>query len=172
MHFCSKTWRQSVASVPTQLFNDKLARPAEHEVLLRFLIYLFLAISVRLIISTSTRQIFAKFSGLVELWLQMKSENISFRSLNGHNRFLGCIHIFGFRWHSTDGAAYRKRSTACQSLGASCSCARKSARGVAGRANVRLWLASSFFHLKYFWQFSIAIFVQICLFRSDNSSAC
>jgi len=61
------------------LFETNLARPAAAQeqpgglyVLLLFLIfhiYLFLAIHIRPIISTSTGPIFANFLRLVELWL-------------------------------------------------------------------------------------------------------
>jgi len=58
---------------------------------LRFLFIYFFTISVRPIISTSTRPIFTKLVGLVELRLQINDLKLVFRSLRGRcrgNRFL------------------------------------------------------------------------------------
>ena len=52
-------------------------------VLLLFLINLFLPIHARPIISQSNGPIFAKFSGLVKLWLYDQPETSFFRSLKG-----------------------------------------------------------------------------------------
>jgi len=64
-------------------------------VLLLFLINLFLPIPARQIISQSNGPIFAKFSGLVKLWLYDQPETSFFRSLKGRchgNQLLLVVH--------------------------------------------------------------------------------
>ena len=80
-----------------------------------YTLYLFWTISVRSIISTATESIFTKFSGLVELWLQMNELKLVYRSLKG--RYLGnhffvlsaFIHRTAFAWHSV----YDKKCKCC-----------------------------------------------------------
>jgi len=68
---------------------------------------LFLTISVRPTISTSTGPIFARFTGLLDLWLLMISQKVVFSIPQGtlprQPKFVGFIHRTEFGWYSANG---------------------------------------------------------------------
>ena len=95
-----------------------------------FLFICLLMIPVRPIISKSTRPMLAIFAEMVELWLWVVDLKFVFRSLKGHCHGSRFLWFYPQNWWvSLDACGY----------------------GAAGRANVRLCSASSFFIYTFMW---------------------
>jgi len=84
------------------LFEYNCAAEGGLNVLPLFHIFLFLTIFVRPIISTSTKPIFAKFAGLVELWLLMNDLRLVFFICEGtlpwQSIYVGFVGFYPQNW--------------------------------------------------------------------------